>query len=123
MHLLLAVVVTMLLAPVTASAQVIHACVKNGGTIKIVADPAQCNAGDTPVAWNVQGAQGEPGLWVTSWATDRAVASREPGASSTAWVSRPWTGEDLRRAPEEDSFGRSAEPPLHRVASRPPTRP
>jgi hypothetical protein len=61
MRLLLAVVVTVLLAPLTSSAQVIHACVKNGGTLKIVADPAQCGQGDTPLSWNAQGPPGEPG--------------------------------------------------------------
>src|SRR5262249_3369703 len=46
----------------TASAQVIHACVKSSnGAVKIVADPAQCSANETPLEWGVQGPQGEPG--------------------------------------------------------------
>lgn len=61
MRFLLAVLAAFLFAPLTASAQVINACVKNGGTLKIVADPAQCNAADTPLSWNVQGPQGPPG--------------------------------------------------------------
>jgi len=44
MHLLLAFLTVLLLAPFTASAQVIHACVKNNGTVKIVSDPAACGA-------------------------------------------------------------------------------
>jgi hypothetical protein len=59
---LLFVLFAMLFAqPLAASAQVIHACVKNGGTIKIVEDPAQCGGGDTSLSWNVQGLQGPPG--------------------------------------------------------------
>jgi len=51
----------LLLAPFTAFACVIHACVKNAGTIKIVADPVDCGQGDTPLSWNVQGPQADPG--------------------------------------------------------------
>jgi hypothetical protein len=42
---LLVSLVALLLTPFAASAQVIHACVKNGGTIKIVADPVECGQG------------------------------------------------------------------------------
>src|SRR5262245_56021750 len=61
MRPLLVLVASLLLAPFTASAQVIHACVKNGGSLKIVTDPAQCGGGETPLSWNVQGPPGEPG--------------------------------------------------------------
>jgi hypothetical protein len=60
-RLVVSLLAALLLTPLAASAQVINACVKNGGTIKIVADPTQCSQGDTPLSWNVQGPQGEPG--------------------------------------------------------------
>jgi len=42
MRLAVSLLAALLLAPFAASAQVIHACVKNGGTIKVVADPVEC---------------------------------------------------------------------------------
>ena len=61
MRLPLAPLAALLVAPLPAAAQEIHACVKNGGTIKIVSDTALCSASETPLSWNVQGAQGPPG--------------------------------------------------------------
>ena len=61
MRLLVSLLAALLLAPFTADAQVIHACVKNGGTLKIVADPALCGQGDTALTWKVQGEPGTPG--------------------------------------------------------------
>jgi len=57
MRPLLVFLAALLLAPLSASAQVIHACVKSGGTLEIVADPADCNPADRPLWWNVQGPQ------------------------------------------------------------------
>ena len=61
MRLLVSFLAVLLLAPLAASAQVIHACVKNGGTLKVVPDPVECGQGDTPLSWNVQGPAGADG--------------------------------------------------------------
>lgn len=61
MRLLLGIVAILLIAPLAASAQVIHACVKQGGTVKIVADSADCRPVETPLSWNVQGPAGPQG--------------------------------------------------------------
>lgn len=45
-----------------ASAQVINGCIKNNGTLKIVADLAQCSSRDTPISWNQQGVPGTDGM-------------------------------------------------------------
>ena len=47
----------------TAFAQngVIQACVKPNGNLRIVASPADCNANETPLAWNQQGPPGQDG--------------------------------------------------------------
>jgi hypothetical protein len=37
-----------------ASAQIISACVRANGTIKIVSDPADCSDRETPLSWNEQ---------------------------------------------------------------------
>ena len=44
-----------------ASAQVINGCIKSNGTLKIVANPADCTSRETPISWNQEGPQGEPG--------------------------------------------------------------
>ena len=35
----------------SASAQVIHGCIKTNGTLKIVSDPAECSDRETPISW------------------------------------------------------------------------
>jgi hypothetical protein len=45
-----------------ATAQVINACVKPNGTLKVVAASGDCASNETPISWNVQGPQGEPGM-------------------------------------------------------------
>jgi hypothetical protein len=47
--------------PHLATAQVINGCVNSKGALRIVADPSQCTARETPLAWNQQGPPGEPG--------------------------------------------------------------
>lgn len=39
----------------------IHACVKDSGKVRIVADATECAAGETPVTWNEIGPVGPPG--------------------------------------------------------------
>ena len=53
-RLILAAVV--LLFGTVASAQVINGCVKTkNGALRIVADPADCTARETPISWNQVG--------------------------------------------------------------------
>ena len=47
MPLIIALLAALLLAPLAASAQVIHACVKNNGVVRI-SDSATCRRGETP---------------------------------------------------------------------------
>src|SRR6516225_9158013 len=57
-----AFVVTLALAPISADAQQIFACVNNNsGAIRIVAQGAACRAPESLVTWNVVGPQGPPG--------------------------------------------------------------
>ena len=45
----------------TTSSDLIHACVRSGGAIRIVGDPGVCNPAETPLTWNQQGVPGERG--------------------------------------------------------------
>src|SRR5262245_53697376 len=57
-----AFVVTLALAPISADAQQIFACVNaNSGAIRIVAQGAVCRTPESLVTWNVVGPQGPPG--------------------------------------------------------------
>src|SRR5262249_60617597 len=57
-----AFVVTLALAPISAGAQQIFACVNaNSGAIRIVAQGAACRSPESLVTWNVVGPQGPPG--------------------------------------------------------------
>src|SRR5262245_54011906 len=57
-----AFVVTLALAPISADAQQIFACVNNNsGAIRIVAQGAPCRTPESLVTWNVVGPQGPPG--------------------------------------------------------------
>jgi Collagen triple helix repeat (20 copies) len=57
-----AFVVTLALAPISANAQQIFACVNNNsGAIRIVAQGAACRTPESLVTWNVVGPQGPPG--------------------------------------------------------------
>jgi hypothetical protein len=57
-----AFVVTLALAPISADAQQIFACVNaNSGAIRIVAQGAACRSPESLVTWNVVGPQGPPG--------------------------------------------------------------
>jgi hypothetical protein len=57
-----AFVVTLALAPISADAQQIFACVNaNSGAIRIVAQGAVCRSPESLVTWNVVGPQGPPG--------------------------------------------------------------
>jgi hypothetical protein len=47
-----AFIVSVLLLPSMGSAQTINACVKQNGTIRIVAAGSSCERGDTPLLWN-----------------------------------------------------------------------
>jgi hypothetical protein len=51
-----------ILAASSVSAQVIHACAKsNDGSLRVVSNPAECKAKESPLAWNVQGPTGPQG--------------------------------------------------------------
>jgi len=57
-----AFVVTLALAPISAGAQQIFACVNaNSGAVRIVAQGAACRTPESLVTWNVVGPQGPPG--------------------------------------------------------------
>jgi Collagen triple helix repeat (20 copies) len=57
-----AFVVTLALAPISAGAQQIFACVNaNTGAVRIVAQGAACRTPESLVTWNVVGPQGPPG--------------------------------------------------------------
>jgi len=57
-----AFVVTLALAPISADAQQIFACVNaNSGAVRIVAQGAACRSPESLVTWNVVGPQGPPG--------------------------------------------------------------
>ena len=56
------IVVTLALAPISADAQQIFACVNNNsGAVRIVAQAAACRTPESLVTWNVVGPQGPPG--------------------------------------------------------------
>jgi len=64
-RLIVAAVLLLLVSPAT-SAQVINGCVKaSNGALRIVADPAECKARETPISWDQAGPQGEPGADAT----------------------------------------------------------
>jgi hypothetical protein len=57
-----AFVVILALAPISADAQQIFACVSNNsGAVRIVAQGAPCRTPESLVTWNVVGPQGPPG--------------------------------------------------------------
>ena len=57
-----AFVVTLALAPISAGAQQIFACVNaNSGAVRIVAQGVACRTPESLVTWNVVGPQGPPG--------------------------------------------------------------
>jgi Lamin Tail Domain/Collagen triple helix repeat (20 copies) len=41
--------------------KVIHACVRKGGRLRLVADNAACRNHERPISWSVRGPQGDPG--------------------------------------------------------------
>ena len=51
----LATVVALVFLSATATAQVINACLKPNGTLKVVSAPGDCASNETPISWNVQG--------------------------------------------------------------------
>ena len=57
MRLLILALLT--LFPFAASAQVINACVKPSGLLRVVSDSAECKANENSIQWNGQGPQGE----------------------------------------------------------------
>ena len=58
---LLAALVSVFTGAAFAQDGVIQACVKPNGNVRIVASPADCNANETPLAWNQQGPKGDKG--------------------------------------------------------------
>ena len=79
--LLLAVSLVAVCLAGAASAQVINACVKTkNGALRIVSDPADCTSRETPISWNQQGPQGDPGL---------NGADAGTSAFSAAWGCQP----------------------------------
>jgi len=63
MRVLASVVVSLfvLLLGSASAAQVINACAKASGALRVVAASTDCKANETPLSWNQQGPQGEPG--------------------------------------------------------------
>ena len=57
----LSLVSLLLVLPAAAQDQVINACVKKRGAMRIVSDLSECKRRETPLSWNQVGAQGEPG--------------------------------------------------------------
>jgi hypothetical protein len=74
-----AFVVTLALAPISAGAQQIFACVNaNSGAVRIVAQGAACRSPESLVTWNVVGPTGPPGP------TGPAGAQGPPGPQGPA---------------------------------------
>lgn len=44
-----------------ASAQIIDACIKNDGSLRIVGSPADCRSKESPISWNATGPEGPQG--------------------------------------------------------------
>ena len=61
-NVVLSLTALFLLLPAAAQAQqVINACVKENGAMRIVSDSAECRAREAPLSWNREGPQGAPG--------------------------------------------------------------
>jgi hypothetical protein len=83
-------------ADVAAAPQVIYACVKNNGSVRLVSDPSQCNASsETAVSWNAagvpgatgpQGPQGPAGQAGATGATGPAGARGATGATGATGI-------------------------------------
>ena len=58
---LLLISLALCLVGTTASAEVINACVKPNGGMRIVAATTECRGDETPISWNVQGPKGDMG--------------------------------------------------------------
>ena len=50
-----------LFVPLAGVAQVINACVKPNGTLKVTTTAGNCGNNESPISWNVQGPQGSKG--------------------------------------------------------------
>jgi hypothetical protein len=75
-----AFVVTLALAPISAGAQQIFACVNaNSGAVRIVAQGAACRTPESLVTWNVVGPQGPPGSAGTAGALGPPGPQGPPG--------------------------------------------
>src|SRR5690349_9582331 len=48
------------------ASNVIRACVKQEGQLRVVDSESDCKKNETALAWNVQGPQGAPGIGVTT---------------------------------------------------------
>ena len=69
-----------------ATAQVIHACVRqNNGTVRIVADGVACAGNEDPLSWNAAGPAGPPGPQGPPSITSTYVRLREAGPNPDHW--------------------------------------
>ncbi len=60
--------------------EVLHACAREGnGALRLVADPADCRQGESPVSWGVVGPQGPPGADGVDGAPGADGADGSPG--------------------------------------------
>ena len=48
--------------PTTAFSETIHACVKNNGKLRIVAEGTVCKKEESPISWNQKGPKGDAGV-------------------------------------------------------------
>ena len=77
---------TVRLATASHDPDVIHGCVSNNGTVRIVESPADCKNNDTPIEWNITGPQGEQGLPGAQGEQGLQGPQGEPGAAADLTV-------------------------------------
>lgn len=72
-------VLVAVLLPASASAQTINGCIKSNGTLKIVADAADCSSREMSISWNQQGSPGADGMDGTDGMDGEPGAEGPPG--------------------------------------------
>ena len=97
-----AFVVILALAPLSADAQQIFACVNsNSGAVRIVAQGAACRTPESLVTWNVVGPQGPPGPAGPTGAPGPQGPAGPAGAQGSAGQQGPAGPQGIRGEPGE----------------------
>jgi len=79
-YALVALIGVSLVTPTIAHADVIHACVKNNGQLRIVSDPASCQPSEVPLALSSAG----PPQVITVWKNTEVQAAEGQSVQVTA---------------------------------------